>query len=267
MECIVGASTSPPAAAASSISVSVEPLRCEAGDISPADCKETPPMSPTKKSRKKTKIRGPRNFNLKSREVVSDSDSSAAGDDDEAGFAAASSTGAVTTAKRSGAVGSPSNLMLLAKRRRTAESAPTPTAGSIKRQKRAENVDEEEEKRRVSASDRRRNSSNNLLLSLAGVKREEDNEDEEEEEQAGGSSLVCEETIPGSSPDQKQPVSSKPGRRGPQQDGGLATGSPTAVKTEEEEVSGRVGSGPSTPKQELSSPSTPDSGQVGAFET
>ena len=178
VECIVGASTStsPPAAAASFISVSVEPLRCEAGDISPADCKETPPMSPTKKSRKKTKIRGPRNFNLKSREVVSDSDSSAAGDDDEAGFAAASSTGAVTTAKRSGAVGSPSNLMLLAKRRRTAESAPTPTAGSIKRQKRAENVDVEEEKRRVSASDRRRNSSNNLLLSLAGVKREEDNE-------------------------------------------------------------------------------------------
>ena len=67
-----------------------------------------------------------------------------------------------------------------------------------------------------------------------------------DEEKGGSGSLVCEETIPGSSPDQKQLGTAAAGRR-------------RGAYEEEEEG---AESPAATPKREISSPGTPDSGQV-----
>jgi hypothetical protein len=228
--------------------------------------KETTSLSPAKKSRKKTKIRGPRNFNLKSREVVSDtsdSDSSATVEDDE--LVARATMASVQTAQKRGDSadsGSSRSSILLAKRRKTAtDTAATmidrPATGTVKRLKRGE----DDERKGQPPGRRRSSNSNNLLLSLAGIEKE-DEEEEEEEEDGGGSSLVCEETIPDqSSPDQKQtgtPSGGRtPGRRQDRQSPlGVSSNSPLVIKAEEE------AGGILTPKRELSSPSTPDTEQV-----
>jgi len=162
------------------------PLQCDAAGDSGGATSTTPGSSrggvalasPTKKSRKKMKIRGPRNFNLKSREVVSDTDSdedsSAALAEEEDAVDVATAAGDTTAIKRGGGsaaavVGrSSSSLLLVEKRRKTTTADAAPAS-----------ADQRADEKRVVAVERRRsNNSNSLLLGLAGVEKDDGEEDE-----------------------------------------------------------------------------------------
>ena len=164
------------------------PLQCDAAGDSGCATSTTPGSSrggalasPTKKSRKKMKIRGPRNFNLKSREVVSDTDSdeedssAALAEEEDVDVATAAAAGDATAIKRGAAVvgrsnsSSSSSLLLVEKRRKTTTADAAPASADQRA----------EDKRVVVTVERRRsNNTNSLLLGLAGVEKDDGEEDE-----------------------------------------------------------------------------------------